>query len=189
MPIILSDEQKNIINLSVSGKLPDEISEMLGISVPLVLQTLSDPAMKVLQDTLIKSVDFNLNLSRMKRASDILPTILDGIDIISKLPPEKWKIVHFKLFEMLIKEIPKTQERINQTLLNFNFGNKPIQQDEVIEFDNISSEIDFVLKKLPAEKQIMFWQEVDLLAKKYINEFKSTKQIEVQNLYDSSRVS
>lgn len=178
--LIISPQQEEIISQSVAGKTPEETAALLHVSEKLVLETLTIPAVIARRLAKIDTMDFSVNLERLTGAKNILPQIIAGIQKIASEDALSWKMVHFKLFEMLLRELPKAEASINKTLLNVQINNNGQADEEVLDSSTISEQIDYVLKKLPATKQMQFWQDVDILAQKYVEEFKIDKVIELK---------
>jgi len=166
-PKVINSKEKEIIDASVDTD-PKEIARELGISISEVFDVLSKPEAQRVRDLKIREVNARVQFKRLNKASGIIDDLLNGIEKLSKLNPEKWKMQHVLSFKMLLESIPDQIKSIQQ-INNFNQIN--VNPDEA----KVESSLEEKMSKLPASLKMEFWAEVEKLAGDYVKRYGDQK--------------
>lgn len=166
-PTIINSKEQEIINASVDSD-PKDIARELGISISEVFDVLSKPEAQRIRDIKVREVNARVQFKRLSKASTLIDKLMDGIEKLVSLNPEKWKMQHVISFKMLLESIPEQIKNIQQ-VNNFNQVN--INQDEA----RVESSLEEKMSKLPASLKMEFWADVEKLAEDYVKRYGDEK--------------
>ncbi len=164
LPKTIQPIEERIIEESIN-KSPKEIAETLSMPIREVFDILANPTVKEFRENRLSIMDNELQYRRVERASNLLDELMNGIEMILRDDPKKWKMSHVKLFELLFKDLPNQIKnlKVNNLQLN-NF--QSFKEEKKIE-----DSLEQTMAQLPATAKMEFWQEVEDLAKKYVEKY------------------
>lgn len=175
LPKTIQPIEEQIIELSID-KSPKEIANQISMPIKEVFEILANPTVKEFRENRLAIMDNELQYRRVERANTLLDELMNGIEMILRDDPKKWKMAHVKLFELLFKDLPNQIK--NLKVNNLQLNNFQSFKDE----KKIEDSLEQTMSQLPADAKMEFWQEVEELAQKYV------KKYNVQTVHESEGV-
>lgn len=173
LPVQVDPIKERMLELSLD-KGPKEIAQELTMPIRDVFEFLSTPDAINYRDMKLKMINDEVQYKRLTRANSIIEQFMDGVEKLAGLPPEKWKLQHVKLFELMLKDIPEQLKNLKQ-INNLQINN----YNQSAEDSKMEESLEAKMEALPAELRIRFWEEVERLAEKYVEDYrgKNTQRV------------
>ena len=182
IPSTISSAEERIIEMSTE-KGAKEISQELAMPLHEVLEILSTPYASKKRESNLQIIQSEVQFKRLSKANGLIDRLMDGIEQIVSMDASKWKMSHVKLFELLLKDIPDQLKSLKSLNLQVNNNYAPVKSEVETE-----ENLDNMMSYLPAEIKMKFWNEVEMLAKKYVDEYNGKKTIEAEIISEHSAV-
>lgn len=182
LPIQVDHIKEQMLEMSLD-KSSRDIAKELTMPIRDVLEFLSTPEAINYREIKLKMINDEVQYKRLTRANEIVEQFMDGVEKLSRLDPTKWKIQHVKLFELMLKDIPEQLKNLKQInnlqINNYNQSSEDSKMEESLENK---------MESLPAELRIRFWQEVEMLAEKYVEDYREKNSQRVYEVPENTGV-
>lgn len=182
VPSTISSAEEKIIEMSTE-KGAKEISQELAIPLHEILEILSTPYASKKRENNLQIIQSEVQFKRLSKANGLIDKLMDGIEKIVSMDSKNWKMSHVKLFELLLKDIPDQLKSLKNLNLQVNNNYGPVKSEIETE-----ENLDKMMSYLPAEIKMKFWNEVETLAKKYVDEYNNKKTIEAEIIPEHSTI-
>jgi hypothetical protein len=165
---IIDSQQQVIANMHLNGFSHAQIADKLKIQPIEIEMTLGSSITKMyLNEILARDTELLVRKSSLEGVYKFLPKLIEALTMrVDRTSADQGlKMTDIKLIEILMKEIPKVHNDQMQKIMNVT--NNFYQQNNLIKQNDKQDIITSLISKIPAEKQMHFWKEIEVLAEKY----------------------